>query len=65
VLNDTQIEALEKAKMLLDFATATIISASGEDSYGSPWAYNKTVNEWNKEHRSEIDGEIEDLPEIS
>jgi hypothetical protein len=51
--------------MLLDFAAATIISASGEDSYGSPWAYNKTVNEWNREHRSEIDGEIEDLPEIS
>ena len=65
VLNDLQIEALEKAKMLLDFAAATIISASGEDSYGSPWAYNKTVNEWNREHHSEIDGEIEDLPEIS
>ncbi len=65
VLNETQIQALEKAKTLLDFATATIVAASGEDSYATPWPYNKTINEWNKEHRSEIDGEIEELPELS
>lgn len=65
VLNEQQIQALEKAKMLLDFAIASVISASGEDSYASPWIYNKTVNEWNREHRSEIDGEIEELPELS
>lgn len=65
VLNESQIQALEKAKMLLDFAAASIISASGEDSYSSPWTYNKTINEWNKEHRSEIDGEIEELPELN
>ena len=63
-LNESQIEALEKAKMLLDFAVASIVAASGEDSYQSPWAYNKTINQWNREHRSEINGEIKDLPEI-
>lgn len=65
VLNEPQIQALEKAKMLLDFAAASIIASSEEDSYKTPWAYNKTINEWNKEHRSEIDGEIEELPEIN
>ncbi len=64
-LSESQIQALEKAKLLLDFATASIIASSGEDSYASPWAYNKTINEWNREHRSEIDGEIEDLPELN
>ena len=65
VLSQSQIDALEKAKLLLDFAASSIIAASGEDSYASPWAYNKTINEWNREHRSEIDGEIIELPEIS
>lgn len=64
-LNESQIQALEKAKMLLDFAVASIVSASGEDSYQSPWAYNKTINQWNKEHSSEINEKIEDLPEIN
>jgi len=37
---------------------------SGKDSLSTPWNYNKTINEWNKAHKSEIDGEIEELPEL-
>lgn len=64
-LSQDQINALEKAKLLMDFTAASIISASETDSYENPWPYNKTINEWNREHRAQLDGEIEDLPEIS
>jgi hypothetical protein len=37
---------------------------SGKDTLSTPWAYNKTINEWNRAHKNEIDGEIEELPEI-
>ena len=64
-LSESQIQALEKAQHLIELATSVIIAASEEDSYSSPWPYNKTINEWNKEHRSELESEIEELPEIS
>ena len=63
-LSDSQIDALENAKNIIELAKAAIIAASGKDSYFTPWNYNKTINEWNKAHKSEIDGEIEELPEL-
>ena len=63
-LTDPQIEALENAFNLIELAKAAIVAASGSDSYFTPWNYNKTINEWNKAHKSEIDGDIEELPEL-
>ena len=63
-LSDSQIEALENAKNIIELAKSAIIAASGKDSYFNPWNYNKTINEWNKAHKSEIDGEIDELPEL-
>jgi len=63
-LSDPQIDALENAKNIIELAKAAIIAASEKDSYFTPWNYNKTINEWNKAHKSEIDGEIEELPEL-
>lgn len=63
-LSDQQIDALENAKNIIELAKASIIAASGKDSYFTPWNYNKTINEWNKAHKSEISEEIEELPEL-
>lgn len=64
VLNDEQIKALEKAQNLIDAALAVIIGASQSDSYGSPWSFNKTINEWNKEYASELTETPEKLLEV-
>lgn len=64
-LSDTQIQALENAQHFIELATASIIAASQEDSFGSPWPYNKTINEWNRAHKAQLEEKIEDLPEIS
>jgi len=63
-LSDPQINALENAFNLIELAKASIIAASGTDTYFTPWNYNKTINEWNKAHKSEIDGKIDELPEL-
>ena len=63
-LSDPQIEALENANNTIELLKATIIAMSGKDTLSTPWNYNKTINEWNRAHKSEIDGEIEELPEI-
>lgn len=63
-LSDPQIQTLETFQKLITIANSVINAASGEDNYVTPWNFNKTINEWNHAHKSELTTDIEDLPEL-
>lgn len=63
-LNDSQIKALEEAQKYIQLAQAIITAASEEDGYNNPLPYNKTINEWLRNHRSEIKEDFEELIEL-
>ena len=63
-LNDQQIKALEEAQKYIQLAQAIITAASEEDGYNNPLPYNKTINEWLRNHRSEIKEDFKELIEL-
>lgn len=63
LLSDEQLEALEKAKQYMDIAEGFIHAASQEDNYFHIMPFYKTINEFTKNHGSQLEN-TEELPEL-
>lgn len=63
LLSDQQIEALEKAKQLISIAKGFVTAASQQDNYFHMMPYYKTINEFTREHKGELET-YEEFPEL-
>ena len=64
LLNDSQLEALQKALQYIDIAEGFITAAGQQDSYFHIMPFYKTINEFVRNHRDSVEN-FEEYPELS